>query len=164
MNETSVVGGFFGLEPHLNRDDLQGKYEFLGRLNASWNTLDYILRLALKRIRGVSINSEEADKIFRQPHGTLIDKLLSEYSGNQDVVEEINKVGRSRDGSEFYGQRNKYFHAVWAIDSTGQEVYQRVGGNDWRTSVNFEISEIMNLISDIERTAFKIEQLTKSEN
>lgn len=149
------------LESHASGDE--EIYVAIGRLNAAWASLDYIMRLALKRIRGVGINSPEADNIFgSRNHAEVIGFLLAEYAGDQAVLDELRKIGKSKDGPEYYGRRNNYIHALWAQDNKGQSIFQRIGAGDWRKPVDLSADEIDALISDIEKTAFEIERLTKT--
>lgn len=160
VSAASNYGGGATLQSHASTHD--ENYTLLGRLNAAWATLDYVMRLALKRKRGVGINSPEADNIFgSRSHAEVIGFLLAEYAGEQAVLDELRKIGKSKDGPEYYGRRNKYIHALWAQDDKGQSVFQRIGAHDWRSPIDFEADEINALIADIERTAFDIESLTK---
>ena len=160
VSAASNYGGGMNLESHASGND--EIYALIGRLNAAWASLDYIMRLALKRKRGVGINSPESDNIFgSRNHAEVIGFLLAEYAGNQAVLDELRKIGKSKDGPEYYGRRNNYIHALWAKDDKGQSVFQRIGANDWRKPVDFSASEINSLIADIEKTAFEIERLTK---
>ena len=156
----SKFGGEFTIQEHQSSSENEN-YIVLGKLNAAWSTLDYCLRLALKRKREISINDSEADKIFEYNHGKLIETLLKEYEENQSVISEVNTVGRREDKEKLYARRNKYIHALWAKDEKGQKVYQKIGGKEWREPIDFSHEDISELICEIEKTAFGIVDRTK---
>lgn len=133
----------------------------LAQLNVVWATLDYILRLVLKRIEGLSMlnpqNNTEQDRIEKifgnLSHGSLIDQInsglpTSRITVNMHVIQSlINKVGRDRSGTALYARRNTYIHALWAQTSDGQVLRQRIGCTEWRMSIHFSANDIQTLTS-----------------
>jgi hypothetical protein len=147
------------------------QYTKLGHLTAAWSTLDYILRLALKRLEGISMNAPKSpaekdriDDIFGGlTHGQLITELKKAVAAKPVAGLEtlIDHIGASRSGPGLYARRNTIVHAIWAVTPDGKAFQQRIGAKDWRQALQIKNSDIDVLIGDIRKTMGKIHSLTR---
>jgi hypothetical protein len=146
-------------------------YTKLGELTAAWSTLDYVLRLAIKRLEGISMNAPQSpaekqriDVIFGGlNHTQLIAELKKALAAKPvaglDAL--IDQIGASRSGPGLYARRNTIVHALWAVTSDGKAFQQRIGAKDWRQAMRIKNSDIEVLIGDIRKTMEEIDRLTR---
>jgi hypothetical protein len=150
------------------RNDL---HEKLGRLTATWSTLDAMLRLALKRLEGLSIkfpkNPDEEDRIEvifgRLTHGPLVEQLEKAIARKPiaGLKPLIDAIGRDSSGTGLYARRNDAIHALWVKTRDGKSFQQRIGNKKWRKPLRMTGTTIENLIDEIQKTQKEIDRLTK---
>jgi hypothetical protein len=146
-------------------------YAKLGELTVAWSALDYVLRVALKRLEGLSMQAPKTpaekkriDVIFgRLTHGNLIDDLKKAVAATPVARLDplIDAIGKCRAGKGLYARRNQIIHALWAKTPDGQEFQQRIGAKDWKTPLQITGPVIEQVIKDIRTTANQINRLTQ---
>jgi hypothetical protein len=128
-----------------------------GRLNMEWGSLDYVMRIACKRLEGVSIESDKGQKIMQcANHGAIVNWLKTAIDGHKHIddvarrrlKEIVDKIGTERNAG-LYGERNKILHSFLTFSPEGQLVRQRVGTHEWRQPVAVAQEEFSKLYDDI---------------
>lgn len=168
---SATDGSQFDLAATLNASDERLMLE--GKLCRAWTMLDYVERLALKRLVGLSssnlvtaLDEKEHACIFgRAGQGELVDRINSCASKSPKSAEIswiTAKIGKSRDGGEIYGRRNQILHGLMQHSPTGQTLLQRVGAANFEHSAPAPTdAEILQLIADIEAAASELDAATK---
>ena len=140
-------------------------HHLLGRLNAAWLTLDYILRLALMRAQGISFNTPKSERIFAiTGYQILIEKLMAAYStADHKLLSEFTKILTSPES--LHRKYRAYSYALWTLDpASGQDMFNRTGSHNLRIAIPTTPQQIETLITEIQETAYRIETLTKPQN
>lgn len=145
----------------MNKDTHSQASLFMARLQGAWLSLDFVLRLALIRKRGLSLNTPQSERVFAiRPHHVLIQKLLDAYSAaHPQLVQQLMKIT----GPEgIRDQYRRFIYTLWTLDpSCGGRIRDRIGQDEWRNPIPCTPPQIETLIADIENTAYTIEALTK---
>lgn len=143
----------------------------IAKVTIAWSRLDYVLRIALKRIRDVGMDSGVGKAIFeKKSHGCVVDEIkdeikaecksnskLDKYSRNE-IEKLVDSVRASRDDS-IYGRRNGVIHSLWWATSDGTWLAYRVGGKD-STSKKVTEEDLDGIVKDIDRVAYQLLNLT----
>ena len=141
-------------------------YILLGRLQAAWLTLDYILRFALIRARGLSFNTAPSERIFAiSDASTIVEKLLSHYTPatNAELHNLCHEITLIPDG--IYKRYKTASFTLWAHDpDSGQLTFHRIGHQNWRKPFTQTTAQIETLIQDIHNSADRIEMLTRPQS
>jgi hypothetical protein len=124
----------------------------LGRMQILHSQLDHTLRLAIKRMLGISVDDPGYWNETRGMAAGLREratKLIAEtYRDDQDTADILNKV--LDDAEEATELRNRALHSVW-IKTPGQEPMLHDRDNTLRAHVNFKLPTIEDLVNLCER-------------
>jgi hypothetical protein len=137
----------------------------LGRLQIRHSHLDHTLRLAIKRILGISIDDPGYWNETRGMAKTLRDRareLISErYSGDDNMVGTLNQV--LDDAEVATTQRNRLLHSVWMKALDGEPVLHD-RDNTLKMHVGFKLPsvvEVANVSERVERIQSVLNHLTR---
>ena len=124
----------------------------LGRLQVLHSQLDQALRLAIKRMLGISVDDSGYWNETRGMTAALRDKarkLITERYANDDDKDAIlNKVLDDAEGATEL--RNRALHSVW-MKAPGGEPFLHDRDNGLRAHVNFQLPNVQTLADISER-------------
>jgi hypothetical protein len=124
----------------------------LGRIQVLHSHLDHTLRLAIKRMLGISIDDAGYWNETRGMAAALRERahtlIAEKYCDDKDTADTLNKV--LDDAEQVTQLRNRALHSVW-IKPPGQEPMLHDRDNTLKRHVNFAQPTVADLASISER-------------
>ncbi|MGV8805337.1 MAG: hypothetical protein ACWA6Y_10295 [Polaromonas sp.] len=139
-----------------------GTLRELGRLQVLHSQLDHALRLAIKRMLGISVDDSGYWNETRGMTAALRDKarkLIAERYANDDDKDAIlNKVLDDAEGATEL--RNRALHSVW-MNMPGAEPFLHDRDNALKAHVNFQLPSVATL-ADVSQRLQRIHRVLDS--
>jgi len=129
-----------------------------GRVTLAWSRLDYMLRIATKRLLRQSVL--DADVMSETSHNKMLEKFQSALNETQDADPRLHKVNETvgTSGCGLYDKRNKINHAICFRPAGGALESQRVGKPAQSGVVS--VSEMDDLVADLDRISVLLQEAT----
>jgi len=138
----------------------------LGRTQVLHSHLDHTLRLAIKRMLGISIDDPGYWNETRGMAGALRERarelIATRYSDNEDTGDILNKVLDDAEAATML--RNRALHSVW-MKTPGEEPVLHDRNNMLKMHVAFQPPTVEDLVSvseQIERIQRVLNHLTRN--
>jgi len=137
----------------------------LGRMQVLHSHLDHTLRLAIKRMLGISVGDpgywNETRGMAAALRQRARDLIGQRYRDDEDSADTLNKV--LDDAEEATLLRNRALHSVW-MKGPGQEPILHDRDNSLKTHVNFTpptVADLAKISERIERIQRVLNHLTR---
>ena len=124
----------------------------LGRLQVLHSQLDHALRLAIKRMLGISVDDPGYWNETRGMASALREKarnlISNRYADDENSADILNKVLDDAEGATEL--RNRALHSVW-MQAPGQQPVLHDRDNASKSHVNFQVPAVADLVAISER-------------
>lgn len=140
-----------------------------GAVSLEWSKLDYVMRIACKRLEDVGMTSEDGRRIMAiSGHGEIVRRLCKaiaecdqiDGTAKKSLNDLITTIGKGRNDG-LYGRRNQVLHSWWATNEQDAWLGRRVGTDEWCTLVRVAKQDLEQLTENIRNTWEELLDLTK---
>ena len=141
-----------------------------GAVSLEWSKLDYVMRVACKRLEHVDMTSEDGRKIMAiSGHGEIVCRLCKAVAAcsrlNDESKRSLNEliatIGKGRNDG-LYGRRNLTLHSWWATNEQDAWLGRRVGTKEWCKPVQVSDGALKELPGKTRKAWEELLDLTKA--
>jgi hypothetical protein len=132
----------------------------------AWHALEYMMRIALRRLKGASINQAEVQtimtmrnpfKVIKQLREAAEDPKANSAAGTR-IGDILDSVGKGRGTKSLMARVNTSLHAALAGSPAGREFYVRLGGSS--EPVSIDTAWLSQLVADLNAAIDELDRLT----
>lgn len=130
-----------------------------------WSTLDYYVRMALKRLTGKEITAAEVVTTMSSGmHHKWLEELRSACTSHNltpqqlsNLLGAVDAIGTGRADQKIYGRRNEIIHSIFGRLPSGEKIFQRIGDPVYLKPSPLSNAFLSRLVNDIWDAIAKID-------